>query len=157
MGVCCDQVPKESGWLGMGKLGLSLAALVYNTYVHSVLSFLAQLAVPTPQVLEAERQTLQQIAPGPGKWAVAEDLWMLQRSFGIQADIRTIQETSIAARARLERWEALKEGGLQLARLRRDLADCCRSTQQILREVRWRAWYEGGIPQVCGDAVDALR
>ncbi len=60
-------------------MGLHFAVTVYNTYAFSVPGFLAQTARFNEKTRRAEEAGLSKVAPGPGEWATAEDLWHLHR------------------------------------------------------------------------------
>ena len=49
-----------------GFWGMTLMTRIYNTYVFSVLSFVAQFYPPTEDVLETEREAIALCLPGPG-------------------------------------------------------------------------------------------
>ena len=62
--------------------GLFFAGTAHNTFAASVLSFVAQLEVPTAEVIRAEHEGLHRMTPGPGMWVQPEDLHFLKESFG---------------------------------------------------------------------------
>ena len=74
--------------------------LYYNSFVVSTLVFVAQLELPTTEILEAEQAALRKFMPGPGNWISFEDMENLHY-FGIGSRFRTIEVTARAAKLRL--------------------------------------------------------
>ena len=138
------------GW-NWAELGLYFATLVYNTYAFSVLAFLAQVCAPSPDTDAAERVGLRRAAPGPGNWCKAEDLWGLQRYYGMPASFRSLRMVAAAAKLRVTTVENRSEGGL-------GLREMTRHTEQIGRELHfpgrlgwWEAWRQVSISSLLKD------
>ena len=63
-------------------LGFHFTATAYNVFALSVLTYLAQLLSPPPELLQTEERTLHRVAPGPNGWISSSDLWWLQHLTG---------------------------------------------------------------------------
>lgn len=64
---------------GAGGLGLHFAAAAWNTYVVSLLGFLAQLAELLGSWAEMEGRAMRRLVPGPARWVLPADLHAFKR------------------------------------------------------------------------------
>ena len=92
-------------------VGLNLAALVYNTVVVSVLSFVWQLSDPPDDLLDVEQRILLDIAPGPYQWILPSDLIRLKQVYGMPYSFRSIRLSALSTKLRVFKsepydWEA---------------------------------------------------
>jgi len=83
------------------QIGLHHTALVYNTFVISVLSYVWQLCEPPGLVLDCEAPTLAKLVPGPFRWAIPSDLYRLSTLFGFPIDFKSIYCSALAAKGRV--------------------------------------------------------
>jgi hypothetical protein len=98
------------------QLGLHGAALTYNVFALSVLTFLAQLENPPEKVMDAELKMLRSAAPGPGVWCLPADLWYMRELYGQTRSFGSIAQIAKAAQVRVATWEAYRSGGLNIRR-----------------------------------------
>jgi hypothetical protein len=66
------------------KLGIGMNIIVFNTYIVTVLEYVAQLLEVTEEVKFAMSWALRKLAPGPGNWISQRDLENL-KSFGFKS------------------------------------------------------------------------
>jgi hypothetical protein len=123
-------------------LGLHGAAMTYNVFALSVLTFLAQLESPPDKVIDAEKKMLRTAASGPGNWCVPADLWYLRELYGQTRSFGSVAQMAKAAQVRVATWEAYRTGGLRInaraAALRREI----NSTEYLDRLWEWGSWYK---------------
>ena len=86
-------------------LGLHCTAVSYNTFALPVLTYIAQLGMPPPEVLEAEHNTLLKMAPGPTAWITPSDLWWLRHLTGHPCSLLSLKIYSQAAQTRVRIWD----------------------------------------------------
>ena len=86
-------------------LGLHCTAVSYNTFALPVLTYIAQLGIPPPEVLEAEHNTLLKMAPGPTAWITPSDLWWLRHLTGHPCSLLSLKIYSQAAQTRVRIWD----------------------------------------------------
>ena len=82
------------------KLGLHFNTMAFNVFIVTVLEFVAQLCVPSTEVIDAVSAALRLLAPGPGTWCIQQDLEHLQ-DFAFQFHFRTLVATARAAKFRV--------------------------------------------------------
>ena len=87
-------------WAEQG-MGLYLQTQAYNTFAQSTLMYIAQLEIPSPQVLLEEGKGLTKAIRGPGGWAVHDDLWRLKEHFGQQVSCKSLQHAASASKFRV--------------------------------------------------------
>ena len=83
------------------------STVVYNTYIMSTLSYIAQLEAPNEEVLTKERDTLMSIFKGPYRWISKEDLWSLKEKYWQGMSCRSLMNMSKASMLRVsnnEEW-----------------------------------------------------
>jgi len=102
------------GELKWGELGTQFAVATYNTYILPILSFTAQIAAPTKEVLILEDWGLRKAVPGPGQWVSNEDLWALGDHYGLPASFGSVGVLAKAAQLRVMHWETICRGGPNL-------------------------------------------
>ena len=100
-------------WAPLG-LGLHYNAIVFNTYVVSVLSFLMQLARPPKELDKAIQTALRLLASGPGNWAQPVDLYNLEENYGQVRSFSNPLTIATAAKIRVALYEAEAAGGLRV-------------------------------------------
>jgi hypothetical protein len=104
---------KEWNWKS---LGVRDRIYIYNTYVASTLSFVAQYFDPTQEVLRAEEAVLYAIMGGPANSVRKEELWTLKDSYHFFNSAVSIGHLARAAKLRVFHWENRREGGLNIKR-----------------------------------------
>ena len=82
-------------------MGLHFATTAYNMYALPVLSFAAQVASPSEEVLGAEAWALRRAAPGPGNWATQEDLRGLKEHYGMPRSFGSVADMARACQMRV--------------------------------------------------------
>ena len=82
------------------KLGIGLNIIVFNTYIITVLEYVAQLLEVTEEVQLAMSWALRKLGPGPGTRISQRDLENL-KSFGFKNEFKTIALTARAAKLRV--------------------------------------------------------
>ena len=137
-------------------LGLQAAALVWNTYIITVVGFLLQLDVLPPSWQVAEAAALRRLVPGPGFWVQPHDLHNLRQQLGFVTEFRDAKEISLAARFRVAHREALSGGGLGIATGLRRLAASVDGTDHLVRLARWRSWFGSSFVARLDEAVCSL-
>jgi hypothetical protein len=123
------------------QLGAQFALKVYHTFVLPVLSFVCQLRRCDPRLLEAEKQALRKILPGPGGWITTQEAQGWQPWYGCRMGLRSIAAQHLAARVRVAAWEQWRQGGLPIPQGVTSLADALRRTDHINRAAIWSTWY----------------
>ena len=76
-------------------------ALLYNTFVVSVLGYIMQLEAFPEQGACQEQQVLRRLAKGPGTWCLKEDLFILKEKFGMAKSFKSIQWLALATKCRV--------------------------------------------------------
>ena len=74
---------------------------MYNVFVFSVLSFMAQFYEPTPEVLKEEELALRRLMPGPRKWVTKEQILTMSVWGGYVRDPQSVHNVALAAKHRL--------------------------------------------------------
>jgi hypothetical protein len=84
-------------------IGLNWSIKMYNVFVFSVLSFMAQFYEPTSEVLKEEGRALRRLMPGPKNWISKEQLLTLSTwaGGGSIRDPSSIENVALAAKHRL--------------------------------------------------------
>lgn len=126
----------------------------YRVYILPVVSFVAQLDDPPEGWSQTEVFAFQQLMPGPFCW-IPKQLAQNLTVIGLPVEFPALAGEIPAIRLRVYRalrkkgfnW---KEAGLSLARARRD-------TDELVRERRWRTWYDGSFVKQVMERVDGLR
>ena len=83
------------------QVGLAHTALIYNTFVISVLSYLWQLTDIPARTLSLEAPTIARLVPGPAKWVLPEDLFRLGVFAGLHLSFKSMAATGLAAKLRV--------------------------------------------------------
>ena len=123
-------------------IGLFFSTQVWNLFIHSVLSFIAQLESPPSHVLQAETAMLRKAAPGPGNWCRAQELHHLRRAYHFPGEYKTIHTTACAAQLRVLAYENWAHGGLSVHDRAAQLRKLHGQSIFLVRQVRWRHWYD---------------
>ena len=144
-----------AGWR-WAELGLHFAALAYNVFAASALTFTAQLALPSEEALAAEAWALRRAAPGPGQWAVPADLWMADRLAGLPRPFACLADTALAAQARAGLYENRRRGGLQLRAMVDSITRAWQRSDHLERLARWAGWLRLSGPMVLQAAPGLL-
>ena len=58
--------------------------VVFNTFLVPTLEFVAQLCVPSPEIVSAMTEAMRRLAPGPDNWCAVADLETMN-VFGMEA------------------------------------------------------------------------
>ncbi|CAK0898228.1 unnamed protein product [Prorocentrum cordatum] len=130
-------------WYNIGE-GLQYSALVYNTFVASVLTFVMQLERLPDESLTRESQVLQQMAKGPGGWFLIADLFTLKERFGMAKSFHSLAWLALSARCRVGSFDRACSQG----RLRELSGKLARARGLGLRPhvlVEWREWFKGAF------------
>ena len=152
-----DKYKQRAALWGALSLGLQWAAKTYNIYAISVLSYLAQLEAPPPEAYRAEVSALRRAAPGPGSWAIPQDLWHLRECYGQHASFRSLETMALSAKVRVATYEPLTLHGASLRQRAANLRFCLANTERFDRLARWSAWYKGSVLLVLVGALDGFR
>ena len=80
-----------------GELGLFYVSQVWNTFIASLVGFVAQLERPPPYLDEVSTMLLRKAAYGPGNWCHAADAHNLKRAFGFAGEFRHLGHVARAA------------------------------------------------------------
>ena len=121
-----------------GDWGMTFMTRIYNTYVASVMSFVAQLYPPDDSVLEAERKALTLCLPGPGSWIRSCEAFQLRDWFGFPFQFLSLEHLSRAAMLRVIRSEGM-DVNKSLFQLNQAYAEGTR------RHIPWSSWYYESI------------
>ena len=89
-------------------LGLQFSAVVYNTYVVTVLSHLWQLEALPSSFKDFETKAFRRLASGPGNWISPSDLHFARELYGQARSFVDAAAAALAARVRVYTWEALR-------------------------------------------------
>ena len=88
-----------SMWASM-RLGLAMNIVVFNVYLVPLLEYVAQILPTDERVHDAMTKAMRKLASGPGNWVKLQDLENL-KSFGLHAELRTLDATAKAAKIRM--------------------------------------------------------
>jgi hypothetical protein len=127
-------------WSTQG-VGLQYAALTYNVFAMSILSFVSQLENPPQSTYQAEQQALRGAAKGPYNWAMPDDLWHLHDLYGQARAFHSLRVLSWASKVRVATWEPLTFRGKSLKQRALDLEAELSSTDFAYRKSKWSKWY----------------
>jgi hypothetical protein len=123
------------------QLGLQYNTMVYNSFGMSVLSYICQLEKPPVSTVKTEEQALRIAAPGPGGWAVPNDLWRLKESFGLILSFRSLSIMTRAAQTRVYLAERSGEQGAGFSRRASDLRSLLDTCSHMPVCTLWADWY----------------
>ena len=121
---------------------MQYAALTYNTFAMSVLSFICQLESPPPELLTSEKIALRNAARGPGECATPSDLWFLREDFFQARSFRSLEIMTWASQVRVAPKENAAYGGLRIMARSKELQHMVMNTDFIDRRMVWRGWYD---------------
>ena len=93
---------RVANWASL-RLGMHLNTSVYRVFIASVLSFVMQLEMDTPAVLDAFQAAMRRLLPGPGNWISYADITHLCSCYNFPATFSDPRWTSIAAKLRVVR------------------------------------------------------
>ena len=147
---------RARGWQ-WASLGLHFAAMIYNTYVLSVLSFTAQVARVTKEIKHVEALCLRLVAPGPFAWASPQDLWHLEQHFGMPKSLSSLATLAAAAKLRLVSNDNLQEGGMRLSAMTAKVKEAHLRLEFPLRTAWLEQWRQDAIPTVLEENRTELR
>ena len=133
-------------------LGLHYNAIVFNTYVVSVLSFLLQLARPPKELDRSIQAALRLLAPGPGNWAQPVDLYNLKENYGQVRSFSNSLTTATAAKVRVALYEAEAAGGLRV----RSRAANFRAMRAQNPIDHWDEWLDEAPILILEEALDTF-
>ena len=131
------------------EMGLHAALQTYNTFVLSVLLFVAQLESPPESFTALEAKAVRRIAPGPGEWCSPRDLHHGD-DLGLSGHLRPLLASCRASMLRVHAWEGKpwRPDGIAWGRLCRDLVSARQATTFLVRAARWQDWYHSHMPTV---------
>jgi hypothetical protein len=89
-------VTRSKRWAQLS-IGLNWSIKMYNAFVFSVLSFMAQFYEPTPEVLKEEELALRRLMPGPRKWITKDQMLTLSTWGGFIRDPQSLQNVALVA------------------------------------------------------------
>ncbi|CAK0811150.1 unnamed protein product [Prorocentrum cordatum] len=147
---------RVGGW-PWNTMGLHFATAAYNTHALPVLSFIAQVANPSEEALDAEAWALRRAAPGPGNWATQEDLWGLKEHYGMPRSFGSVAAMARACQMRVLCLENSAHGGLQIDGMGLQLQDALGQTDFPQRRGLWDKWFVAAIPSALIRNEHALR
>ena len=123
-------------------LGLHLAVRVYNIFLLPVLTFVAQLEQPPPDLLALVDAATVRIAPGPYRWIMPDDLTRLTPLLGFPVQVRCLATTAAVSQLRVDTWEARAAGGLRMDARQSSLDLARRTTPFQARRDLLAAWLD---------------
>jgi len=126
-------------------LGLHWDARVYNIFVLPVLGYVAQLEEPPQWVLTEVEDSLSRAAKGPSQWAIANDLWSLEESFGQACSFKKLDTYALAAQARVLAFDRACQPPNAFMAVHRDILRCIREGDNMQNMLRWHNWYENAF------------
>ena len=121
-------------------LGLYYATTAYNVYIASLACYVAQLDDYPSQMKGVEERVLRAAAPGPYRWAMAEDLFRLSDCYGLSANFRDLETTALAAKVRAATFENNAHGGLRVRERAQALSRAISSSDKLVRRAMWHQW-----------------
>ena len=139
-----------------GELGAQFAVATYNTYILPILSFTAQIAAPTKEVLDLEEWGLRRAMPGPGQWVDNEDLWAMGGHYGLPASFGSVSSLAKAAQLRVMYWENHTYGGLKIDNKCEQLEKLVRDPFVLSRVTLWANWLSQAIPRTLAKNANDL-
>lgn len=80
-------------------VALHFNARVYNTFVLTALSYLGQVCEIPDGALASEAKALRKMAPGPGHWCTAQDLYNLDAIASLPVGFGSVRICSWASRS----------------------------------------------------------
>ena len=136
--------------------GLYFATTAYNTFISSVLMFIAQLEVPSAEVLKAEKEGLLKMTSGPHAWRLPGDLFFLKEAYGQVASFHSVTFSAQAAKERVvahhDLWRESKEGCTKFTNLisiysmhSRIVSLLKGKTRFHDRAAAWGSWYNNSF------------
>ena len=141
----------------MGDLGLYFSSIVWNTFVMSTLTFVAQLEAPPPKVDEVIHRLLRRAAHGPGNWFEPRDVMNLRGAFGFAGEFRGIEPMATATRFRVAHSDSRSTGGLHIRRRAATLYRNIRHSTEVVRSGVWADWYRNSALLQLDDTIINLR
>ena len=123
------------------KLGLLFATQVWNVFIISTLSFVAQLERPPPDVLANVESMLRKAAYGPGNWCSAADMQHLQRSYCFASEFKSLATVVPATMLRVACMEDRWNGGLRVCDRSRSLTGLVQGFVRFGRYGRMYDWH----------------
>ena len=138
-------------------LGLQYAALAYNTFAMSVLSFVCQLERPPARLLDKEKAVLRKVVVGPGEWAIPSDLWFLKENFSQARSFRCVEILAFASQVRVAKCENAANGGLKVLAKSRELKHVLDSADFLDRRQLWHDWYINSHVHILGAAIQKFQ
>ena len=131
----------------VGAWGLHFMARIYNIYVVSVLSYIAQFYPPSAAVLAAERKAVARCLPGPANWIRLEEAHRLKDWFSLGVQFTSVEHLSLASRLRVVHHEQV-----ELDNILASLSEACATGGH--RYPEWSEWYHDHVFQALFEAVD---
>lgn len=144
---------RAQSW-GDHHLGLQFSAVVYNTYVVTVLSHIWQLEALPPLFKDWECKALRKLASGPGNWILPKDLHFAKELYGQARSFVDATAAALATRVRVYTWEASADGGLRAKHRAAELKSALHNSDVWDRRARWRMWYEQSAVANLADSIN---
>ena len=73
-----DNFLKVASRWARGRWGTQMGCYIWNISLHSILTFVAQFAIPFILVVKAEQRALPLVFPGPANWIMASALFQFK-------------------------------------------------------------------------------
>ena len=121
-------------WGGLGA-GLLLTLKAFTVYVASVLLFVGQLEELPDSFSDIETRACRRLFPGPKDWITADGLREL-KSLHFPSELKDIESTIVAAKARVSRFEAAGKLNIQNRAFAMQ-ALTCRSLETSFLRLGW--------------------
>ena len=93
-------ISRSKRWAQLG-IGLNWSIKMYNVFVFSVLSFMAQFYEPLQELYKEEEYALKRLMPGPRNWIKKDLILTLSTWGGYIGDPQSLQHVALASKYRL--------------------------------------------------------
>ena len=124
-------------WRHQG-LGMHLTGIAFNVFAHSVLQFVAQLMVPSAEVVQAEKEQILRLCVGPRHWLPWPLPFYLREAFGGVSSFKSIELVAQASHIRVLYWEAVRGRAPRIRQMAEELRALRTSTNWLGRATCWR-------------------
>ena len=92
--------------------------------------------------MQKEEEALRIAAPGPGAWAVPDDLWRLKESFGLGLSFRCLRTMASSSQLRVFALERAGRQGAEYSRRADYLRWLLRTPLQEKAREQWGDWHD---------------
>jgi hypothetical protein len=151
-----DEVPRQGLSLGQIRMWSAVCdTFLYSTFAISTLLYVGQLEPLPQEAIDKESVALRIMFPGPGMWAVPNDLWYLREHYGLSRSAQSLQMSVRAAQLRvaclgchfehdrLSTRQFLEKAQDSIYSRSRALKDAIYRTGYEQRPLSWARWYKG--------------